>query len=48
MWEKDQRSSGEYSKVVHYLLAFPSVLAIKLNVLFIDGTSGDIDKRYEM
>jgi hypothetical protein len=21
MWEKDQRSSGEYSKVVHYLVS---------------------------
>jgi len=35
MWEKDQRSSGEYSEVVHYLSALASVLAIKLNVLVI-------------
>jgi hypothetical protein len=26
MWEKDQRSSGEYSKVIHYLSALPSLL----------------------
>ena len=35
MWEEDQRSSGEYSKVVHYLLALPSVWLMKRDVLFV-------------
>ena len=47
MWEKDQRSSGEYSKVIHYWSALPSLIPMKNKVLFIDSISGD-DKRYEM
>jgi hypothetical protein len=35
MWEKDQRSSGEYSKVIHYFVSIAFLITKGWNVLFI-------------
>jgi hypothetical protein len=47
MWEKDQRSSGEYSKVIHYFVSLAFFISKTERTVYRGNISGD-DKRYEM